>query len=111
MQQSEIQSLKHNLQRLNESNIELRIQLASEIDTLSNNVTAGIATIQLQQSLSVISCMGKTNETYYRIENLTEVIQHSLRVDRNICLRVYCNDKAPGEFNQSFSQGVAAWCC
>ena len=78
MQQHKIESLKHNLQRSNESNIELRIQLASEIDTLSKNVTAGIATVQLQQSQSVINCMEKTNETYYRIENLTEVIQHSL---------------------------------
>ena len=78
MQQREIESLKHNLQRSNKSNIELRIQFASEIDTLSKNVTAGIATVQLQQSQSVIHCMEKTNETYYRIENLTEVIQHSL---------------------------------
>ncbi len=78
MQQHKIESLKHNLQRSNESNIELRIQFASEIDTLSKNVTAGIATVQLQQSQSVINCMEKTNETYYRIENLTEVIQHSL---------------------------------
>ncbi len=78
MQQHKIESLKHNLQRSNESNIELRIQLASEIDTLSKNVTAGIATVQLQQSQSVINCMEKTNETYYRIENLTEIIQHSL---------------------------------
>ncbi len=54
------------------------MQLASERDTLSNNFTAGIATLQLQQSQSVINCMEKTNETYYRIENLTEVIQHSL---------------------------------
>ncbi len=78
MQQHKIESLKHNLQRSNESNIELRIQFASEIDTLSKNVTAGIATVQLQQSQSVINCMEKTNETYYRIENLTEIIQHSL---------------------------------
>ncbi len=75
IQQREIESLKHNLQHSNESIIELRIQLASEIDTLSNNVTAGIATVQLQQSQSVIRCMEKTNEKY---ENLTEVIQHSL---------------------------------
>ena len=78
IQQREMESLKHNLQHSNESIIELRIQLASEIDTLSKNVTAGIATVQLQQSQSVINCMEKTNETYYRIENLTEVIQHSL---------------------------------
>ena len=75
IQEREIESLKHNLQHSNESIIELRIQLASEIDTLSNNVTAGIATVQLQQSQSVIRCMEKTNEKY---ENLTEVIQHSL---------------------------------
>ncbi len=75
IQQREMESLKHNLQHSNESIIELRIQLASEIDTLSKNVTAGIATVQLQQSQSVILFMEKTNETY---ENLTEVIQHSL---------------------------------